>query len=174
MCKSYKTTGRSWLELKTKDVCKSTKIENNCFDMMVGDQPIDAIKFGEETTVLKSMPLVATNDLEDGKVIKGIDIIEDDDSEQFMKVAHIITSSPSSYIEGSGENQSTTMSDIIKAFQDHKVYANLLATDEIISANDLNTTDDPIEGSGEGSGFIIPEYEDNTEHLIKTTTPIYK
>ncbi|CAK1601777.1 unnamed protein product [Parnassius mnemosyne] len=166
--------GRSWLELKTKDVCKSTKIENNYLDMMMGDQPIDAIKVGEETTALKSMPLVATNDLEDGKVIKGIDIIEDDDSEQFMKVGHMVTSSPSTDIEGSGESESTTMSDIIEPIQDHKVYANLLATDEIIPVNNLDTTDDPIEGSGEGSGFIIPEYEDNTEKIIETTTPVYE
>ncbi|CAH2050151.1 unnamed protein product, partial [Iphiclides podalirius] len=164
---------RSWLELKIKDICKSTKTENN-LDMMLGDQPIDAIKVGEETTALKSMPLVAKSDLEDGTVIKGTDLNEDDDSEQFLRVGRFTTSAPSNDIEGSGEGESTTISDIIEPIHNHKFLTNLLATEEVIPADKLHTTDDPIEGSGEGSGFYIPEYEDNTEKLPETTTPLYE
>ncbi|XP_068626948.1 protein windpipe [Battus philenor] len=165
---------QSWLELKTKDICKSAKVENNYLDMMMGDQPIDAIKVGEETTALKSMPLVAMNDLEDGKVIQGTNINEDDDSEQFMKVGHVTTSSPSHEIEGSGEAESTTMSDVIEPMQNNKLYANLFATDEIIPADKLKTTNDPMEGSGEGSGFYASEYEDTTEKILETTTVLYE
>ncbi|XP_013176533.1 PREDICTED: uncharacterized protein LOC106124423 [Papilio xuthus] len=169
-----KLHNRSWLELKTKDICKSAKFENEYLDMMMGDQPIDAVKVGEETTALKSMPLVAINDLEDGKVIHGSEPKEDDDSEQFLKVGHYVTSSPSHDIEGSGEAESTTMSDIIEPVQNQKSYANLLAAEEIIPADNLHTTDDPIEGSGEGSGFYIPESEGTTEKFQETTTPIYE
>ncbi|CAH2102782.1 unnamed protein product [Euphydryas editha] len=162
--------GRSWLELKTKDICKVSKPD--FMDMMMGDQPFDAVRVGEETTALKSMPLVASSDLDDGKIIHNANVVEDDDSLQFMKVGHIASPSPINEIEGSGEAESTTISDIIEPIQERKMFGNLLANEEILPANNVHTTEDPIEGSGEGSGYFIPDYEESTEANVEKTTPI--
>ncbi|XP_026496619.2 protein windpipe [Vanessa tameamea] len=162
--------GRSWLELKTKDICKIAKPD--FMDMMMGDQPIDAVRIGEETTALKSMSLVASSDLDEGKIIHGADLVEDDDSLQFMKVGHFSTPSPINEIEGSGEAESTTISDVIEPVQERKMLGNLFANEEILPAENTHTTDDPMEGSGEGSGFFIPDYEEISEKNVETTTPI--
>lgn len=162
--------GRSWLELKIKDICKVTK--PNFMDMMMGDQPYDAVRVGEETTALKSMPLVASSDLDDGKIIHDTDVADDDDSLQFMKVGRITSPSPINEIEGSGDADSTTMSDIIEPIQERKMFGNLLTSDEILPAVNVHTTEDPIQGSGEGSGYFIPDYEEATETIVEKTTSI--
>ncbi|XP_045492054.1 protein windpipe [Colias croceus] len=167
-----KFVGRSWLELKTKDICKASKLE--FLDMMMGDQPIDAMRVGEETTALKSMPLMAGNDLEDGNIIHGEPVAEDDDSVQFMKVGSFSSSSPISDIEGSGEVESTTISDINEPVQERKVLGNLLASEEILPVNNILTTESPEEGSGEGSGFFGFEYDEQTEKIPETTTPVFE
>ncbi|VVC95517.1 unnamed protein product [Leptidea sinapis] len=165
--------GRSWLKLKTKDVCKSSKLDY--LDMMLGDQPFDAIKVGEETTALKSMPLVASSDLEDGNIIHGADMVEDDDSVQFMKVGRLSSSSPIDNIEGSGEAESTTMSEIIEPAIEHKMYNSLLAKEEVLPVTSIqSTTEDPIEGSGEGSGYFALEYDEITEKPVETTTATFE
>lgn len=162
--------GQSWLELKTKNICKASKID--LLDMPMGDQPMDAVQIGEETSALKSMALVASNDLDDGKIIYGADNIIDDDSSQFIKVGHFSTPSPITEIEGSGEAESTTISDVIEPIEERKVYDSLLANEDILPADNYQTTEDPIEGSGEGSGFgVIPEF-DQTKMIIETTTPV--
>ncbi|XP_049875126.1 protein windpipe [Pectinophora gossypiella] len=163
-----KIKGRSWLELKTKDICKVPKAEIDPLDMMMGDQPIDAERVGEETTALKSMSLVSNNVLEDGNVIQNKNPAEDDDSLQFLKVSKSITVSD---IEGSGDAESTTDAGIIEPIQERKLHADLLATEEILPADNVHTTDDPIEGSGEGSGIGVLDFghEENTE---ETTTPL--
>lgn len=143
-----KVRGKSWLELKIKEICKIPKTETNYLDMMMGDQPVnDAIKVGEETTALKSMPLVASNDLDDGTVIHEATPTEDDDSVQFMKVGRISTPSPLDDMEGSGE--STTISDVMES-----IHADTLSTN-VRESEEIQSTDDPIEGSGEGSGFFL-------------------
>ncbi|XP_072945730.1 protein windpipe [Epargyreus clarus] len=172
-----KLKGRSWLELKTKDICKASKMEINYLDMMMGDQPIDAVRIGKETTALKSMALVASNDLDEGNVIRVADQGEDDDSMQFMKVGRYTTSFP--LIDGSGDAESTTISDVLEPIVERKMYKNILAEESVIPAADIvHTTEDPIEGSGEGSGFgfhgIGDEYDFNTEPAVETTTPIYE
>lgn len=162
----------SWLEIKTKDICKGYKAD--FMDIMMGDQPMDAVQVGEETTALRSMPLVASSDLDDGKVIHGADAEVDDDSSQFIKVGHFAKPSPIQEIEGSGEAESTTISDIMEPIQERKMYNNLLANDEILPADNYQTTEDPGEGSGEGSGFglFVPFENEPTEKVLETTTPI--
>ncbi|KAJ8735401.1 hypothetical protein PYW07_007021 [Mythimna separata] len=155
-----KSKGKSWLELKAKDICKVPKTEPNYMDMMMGDQPIDAVQIGQETTALKSMPLVAKSDLDDGNVIQGSAPVEDDD-QQFMKVGHNSSPSPYSQIEGSGEGgdaEYTTMwTPYMERNMERKDDKGLLAINE---------------GSGEGSGdedlytTIVPAIIDDT-----TTTP---
>ncbi|XP_045780925.1 protein windpipe [Maniola jurtina] len=148
--------GRSWLELKTKDICKVSKPD--FMDMMMGDEPIDAVRIGEESTALKSMPLIAGSDLEDGKVVHGADLGEDDDSLQFMKVGHFLSSSPNE-IEGSGEGEKDKIND--SNFEK--------------SVPNINTNDDLIEGSGEGSGFsgsLNLDFKDQTESIPETTTSL--
>ncbi|XP_063394967.1 protein windpipe [Cydia fagiglandana] len=160
-----KLKGRSWLELKAKDICK-IKIDTDPLDMMMGDQPpVDAVRIGEETTELKSMPLVASSDLDDGNVIHGQPQAEDDDNQQFLKVGHMSTVSHSDYIgtEGSGDVETATDSEIIM----HKHAEDLNA--------EIQTTDDPREGSGEGSGFIPFDSDyDNESTSTSTGTPNYE
>lgn len=169
--------GKSWLELKMKDICKVPKTENNFMDMMMGDQPIDAVQIGEETTALKSMPLVAKSDLEDGNVIQGGAVAEDDDHIQFLKVGHNASPSPYSQIEGSGDGDAEHTTMIISFMEpkmERKLNADLLAADEVMLAVDNEqTTEDPIEGSGEGSGFAAIGF--GSDHLFEeTTTEIYE
>lgn len=149
-----KSKGKSWLELKLKDICKVPKTENNLMDMMMGDQPIDAVQIGAETTKLKSMPLVAKSDLDDGNVIQGSDPVEDDDQIQFLKVGHNSSPSPYSQIEGSGEGDDAEHTTMI-IFMEPKMQK---IHDKGLSAENEQTTVDTIEGSGdenEGSGESI-------------------
>lgn len=150
-----KLQNKSWLELKTKDICKAPKTETNYLDMMMGDQPFDLVQVGEESSALKSMPLVASSDLEDGSVIHPEKVNEDDDSVQFMRVDRKKTTQLSEDIEGSGDFETTTVSNVI------------------------DTTDDTIEGSGyEGSGFdfLVERHnepvETSTTHYELNTGPI--
>ncbi|CAK1544547.1 unnamed protein product [Leptosia nina] len=172
-----KLKGRSWLELKTKDICKASKPDY--LDMMMGDQPLDAMRIGEETSALRSMSLVADNDLEDGSIIHGQELAEDDDSVQFMKVGRLSTSSPITDIEGSGEAESTTLSDVNEPIHERQKMGSLLAAEEILPAN-IPTTEKPldslVEGSGEGSGdgYFAFDYEEQTEKMPETTTPIFE
>ncbi|XP_059048029.1 protein windpipe [Achroia grisella] len=170
-----KVKGRSWLELKTKDVCKIPKSEPNYLDMMMGDQPIDAERIGKETTALKSMPLVASNDLEDGNVIQGDNENDDDDVKQFMKVGHITSQSPLDNIEGSGEAESTTVAGIIVPLEAGKLDSRFFENDEVFPAYTIATTTlDPQEGSGEGSGSgFIPFFEDIIEDTTEAVTPVF-
>lgn len=154
-----KFEGKSWLELKSKDICKVPKTETNFMDMMMGDQPIDAVQIGKETTALKSMPLVAKTDLDDGSVIQGNAPVEDDDHLQFLKVGHNSSPSPYSQIEGSGDGddaEHTTMITFMEPIMHKKIDEGLLAADDFIAADNEQNTEDPYEGSGEtGSGFGI-------------------
>lgn len=173
-----KYRGKSWLELKVKEICKTPKEEINYLDMMMGDQPIDAKQVGEDTNALKSMPLVASSDLEDGNVINGVNRdIEDEDSQLFLKVSKSTTAPSSNNIEGSGEYESTTISDLyLEPRIEPKLNANLMAKDEIIPADDkTQTTDDPIEGSGEGSGLgvLSGDYDFGHDVTEETTTEVY-
>lgn len=172
-----KYKGKSWLKLKTKEICKAPKEQINFLDMMMGDQPIDAQKVGEDTNALKSMPLVASNDLEDGNVIHGVnEDIEDEDSKLFLKVRQSTSPPNLSNIEGSGEYESTTISDIdIEPKIEPKLHANVMAKDEIIPADNIQTTVDPLEGSGEGSGFaILPsDYDFGHDTGEETTTEMF-
>lgn len=166
-----KYTGKSWLELKTKDICKSPKDEIFALDMMMGDQPNDALQVGEDTTALKSMPSAVSNDLNDGNVIVP-SVIEDDDIQQFLKVEHSTSSPSSNDIEGSGEYESTTISEFYiepRIVPQH--HENLMSTDEIIPVDNVQTTEDPLEGSGEGSGFLSSDYDLGTDE--KTTTEAF-
>ncbi|XP_026759025.1 protein windpipe [Galleria mellonella] len=172
-----KLKGRSWLELKTKDICKIPRSEPNYLDMMLGDQPIDAMRIGEETTALKSMPLVASNDLEDGNVIQGGNDVEndDDDVKQFMKVGHSTSQSPLDDIEGSGEAESTTVPVIITPLQDQdrKLDSKMFEDDDIFPANNVpNATSDEGSGEGSGSGFI-PFQIFNEEDTTEAVTPAF-
>ncbi|KAM3967820.1 leucine rich repeat protein windpipe [Aphomia sociella] len=167
--------GRSWLELKTKDICKIPKTEPNYLDMMMGDQPVDAILIGKETTALKSMPLVASNDLEDGKIIQGTNENDDDDVNQFLKVGHSTSPSPLDNIEGSGEVDSSTISDIIVPVE-RKLNFKMLEADEILSADNSPTTADPLDESDQGSGSgFIPFYDDkfSEEDRTEAVTPVF-
>lgn len=158
--------GKSWLELKIKDLCKHTKSKIDYLDMMMGDEPVDAVQIGEESTALKSMSLTASNDLEDGLVIQGKHPVEDDDSQQFLAVGRS-TSSPLNYIEGSGsgDGESTTDFDLLR---DSKY---LSETRQFNTEDDIETTTaDPSEGSGEGSGFYGLLEPDVPDHTEKTTT----
>lgn len=123
-------------------------------DMMMGDQPMDAVKIGAETTKLKSMPLVAKSDLDDGNVIQGTAHVEDDDQLQFLKVGHNSPPSLYSQIEGSGEGDDAEHTTMI-IFMEPKMQR---IHDKGLSAENEQTTGDPIEGSGdeiEGSGESI-------------------
>lgn len=167
-----KLRGRSWLELKSKDICKIHKIEENFMDMMMGDQPIDAVQIGADTTALKSMSQVAGSGLNDGKVIQGNNLVEDDDSLQFMRVGHLTSPAPFNNIEGSGSGdfESTTVSDIyIDSMTATKLGDKPLTSDELLPEEDFQTTADPLEGSGEGSGFILIDFDHNV--FQETTTP---
>lgn len=172
-----KLNGRSWLELKTKDICKNPKTDN-FLDMMMGDQPIDAVQVGEETTALKSLPLVAQNDLEDGKVIQGTATVEDDDHLQFLRVRHSTSPSPFSDSEGSGsgDDEHTTMIIFTEPKIERKFNSELLEAEEILAVDYEQTTTDPMEGSGEGSGFILFGVDTNTElhHEETTTTAVFE
>lgn len=163
-----KYAGRSWLQLKTKEICKLPA--NDDLDMMMGDQPFDVEKIGEDTTALKSMPLISSDVLE-GNVIHPEKSTEDDDNLQFMKVSHTTSPSPLSEIEGSGEEEeSTTMSSVSDADQEQRINANIMATEEVLPVTNTRTTIDHIEGSGEGSGSGIIDYID--EPVVETTTPL--
>ncbi|XP_053613333.1 protein windpipe [Plodia interpunctella] len=167
-----KLKGRSWLELKTKDLCKIPKVETNYLDMMMGDQPLDAVKIGEDTTALKSMPLVAKSDLDDGNVIHNDGTAEDDDSLVFMKVGHA-TPSPEKQIEGSGDDESSTNSEFIVSKREHQLHSSVLVNEDMISAQNVHTTEDPIYGSGDGSGSgdgIILLEDDVIEETTETTS----
>lgn len=169
--------GKSWLELKKKDLCKVPKTKINLSDMMMGDQPLDAVQIGQESTALKSMPLVASSDLEDGNVIQGKNIVEDDDSQQFLIVGHT-TSPPSNLVEGSGfgsgDGESTTVSEfLIVPRHSHKLHENLLNADEVIPVENFQTTDDPLEGSGDSGSGYLPIYYDE-RHDTETTTEVFK
>ncbi|CAG9132430.1 unnamed protein product [Plutella xylostella] len=152
--------GKSWLELKTKSVCNVPKYEHNYLDMMMGDQPVDAVLVGEETTALKSMPLVANSDLEDGNIIQGDQIVEDD-SQQFIRVKKLKYTQTTDEVEGSGDATETTPSqDIVEARHVSSLEAEEKKED---------TTEDTIEGSGfEGSGFGF--YNEELEKPVETTT----
>lgn len=146
--------GRSWLELKTKDICKVSQSKSDFLDMMMGDEPINAVQIGEESNALKSMPLVASSDLEEGKVVHGADLGEDDDNLQFMKVGNKLTPNE---VEGSGEGESENVRN--KAGNSNGDDSN------------LNSNSDLFEGSGEGSGFsgfLNTDFKDD----IETTTLI--
>lgn len=162
-----KLKGRIWLELKTRDICKAPRTEI-IDDMMMGDQPIDPVKVGEDASALQTGS-VATNILEEGNVIKEESPSDDDDSKLFMNVGHYTSPSPIRDIEGSGsgDGESTTISDFIEPQVEQKQRADLLASDDFLPAENTQSTDDPMEGSGEGSGFpMIHDFE------IETTTPV--
>lgn len=160
-----KYAGRSWLQLKTKEICKLS--EKDDLDMMMGDQPFDVEKIGDDTTSLKSMALVSSNVLE-GKVIHLEKSTEDDDNVQFMKVSHTTSPSPLAEFEGSGaEEESTTMSSESDVHQEQRINANIMATEEILLVTNTHSTKEHIEGSGEGSGS---DYDDNP--TVETTTPL--
>lgn len=164
-----KYAGRSWLQLKTKEVC--TVPEKDDLDVMMGDEPFDVEKIGDDTTALKSMALVSSDVLEGTRLEKSM---EDDDSVQFMKVDHHHNTSPSSLseIEGSGaEEESTTMSSVSDVHQEQRINANLMATDQIIPFTNTHSTEDDIYGSGGGSGSGIIEF-DEKESTVETTTPL--
>lgn len=164
-----KYAGRSWLELKTKDICKLSA--NDELDFMMGDQPLDVEKIGEESTALKSMPLVSSDVLE-GNVIHQEKQAEDDDSLQFMKVSRNTSPSTISEIEGSGEeDESTTISSVTDIYQEQRINANIMATEEVIPFTNTHITEDQTEGSGEGSGFSIWSDYDH-EPAVETTTPL--
>lgn len=167
--------GKSWLELKRKDICKAPKTKNDYTDMMMGDQPLDAEQVGKESSALKAMPLVASSDLEDGNVIQGKNAVEDDDSQQFLIVGHN-TSPPLNYIEGSGsgsgDGESTTISDyLIEPKYTPRQHANLLEANKVIQDDNVQTTEDPLEGSGEGSGYVPLDYD--IGHDAETTTEAF-
>lgn len=163
-----KFKGKSWLELKSKDICKVPKTENNFMDMMMGDQPaIDAVQVGEETTALKSMPLVAKSDLDDGNVIQGSAPAEDDDQLQFLKVGHNSSPLPYSQIEGSGDGDDAEHTTMI-TFMKSKMREN---PDEGFTTDNEQTTIDPIEeGSGDPNIFNF-FYEGSGDPDFTTTTP---
>lgn len=166
-----KVRGQSWLELKTKDICK-IPTSGNFMDMMMGDQPIDAVEVGKETDALKSLPLVGKNDLEDGNVIQsGVDV-DDDDHLQFLNVRHTTSSSLFSNVEGSGsgDDEHTTMVTFIEPRMHDKLNLELLESEQMINADIEQTTEDPDEGSGEGSGYIPIVFA----HHEETTTAIYE
>lgn len=161
-----KYAGRSWLQLKTKEICKLSAKDD--LDVMMGDQPFDVEKIGEDTTALKSMALVSGDVLE-GNVIHLEKSTEDDDNLQFMKVSHTTLPSSLSEIEGSGaEEESTTMSSVSDVHQEQRINANLMATEEVLPVTNTHTTDDGFESSGEGSGAV--DYVD--EPTVETTTPL--
>lgn len=169
-----KLKGRSWLELKTKDICKIGKPQDNSFlDEMMGDQPIDAMQIGRETTELKSMPLVALNDLEDGDVLDGASLSQMDDEEEFIK-ADIPKShkSVSKEVESSGDYESTTIADDIIVKNSPVLESKILENEHMLPATEIeHVTENELEGSGEeGSGF---GWIHHNEIEIETTTETY-
>lgn len=178
-----KVKGRSWLELKTKDICKIPKIEPNYLDMMMGDQPMDAVQIGEQSTALKSMPLVAKSDLDDGEVIHNSNTAEDDDSKMFMRVDHSTASPSLDAIEGSGDYETATIPSLIEATVSVRRVADVLKSDDALPVESELNTEDPLEGSGQGSGsgefpLIFADIVDEgnepiTESTVAaTTTPL--
>lgn len=169
-----KFRGRSWLELKTKDICKAPKTDDY-LDMMMGDQPVDAVQVGEDTSALKSLPLVAKNDLEDGAVIQGSAVVEDDDHMQFLKVGRSSPTSSYNDVEGSGsgDDEHTTMVIFTEPKVKSKLNSELLIADDFIPADNEQTTEDPMEGSGEGSGFLPFGFITGSQPE-ETTTAIYE
>ncbi|KAL4716568.1 hypothetical protein ACJJTC_010232 [Scirpophaga incertulas] len=159
-----KVKGVSWLELKIKDICKT---EINYLDMMMGDEPIDAVQVGEQTTALKSMSLVENSDLSVGVVVPD-QISEDDDSHLFMKVDRS-TLAPSEGIEGSGFTETPIISEKVGRKQSFT-----------LNATHQEHEVDLLEGSGQGSGSgesilaIGEEYNDEVTETTEaaTTTPI--
>ncbi|CAH0405512.1 unnamed protein product [Chilo suppressalis] len=165
-----KLKSRSWLELKTKDICKQ-KSEPKYLDMMMGDQPINAIQIGEQASVLKSKSLVSNSDLDVGAVILG-QTSEDDDNNLYMKVDRSRRSTPRfDTIEGSGEFESSTIHDEIEPLQNVKHIAAIMRSDEVIPDNHEHNTEDTLEGSGQGSGSgDIPVFiEDSDESTVTET-----
>lgn len=169
-----KFIGRSWLELKTKEVCKVPKIDS-FMDMMMGDQPIDAVEVGEETSALKPQSQKSEIDLGEGKVIHSSTAPEDDDHLQFLKVGHASSLTPLENIEGSGDEY-TTMIIFTEPKMHQKVNSELLA-EEMIPADPHTTTEDTIEGSGDGSGYWsisrLHDEETTTDVQEETTTVVY-
>ncbi|XP_028164304.1 protein windpipe [Ostrinia furnacalis] len=168
-----KLKGRSWLELKTKDICKIPKSEPNYLDMMMGDQAMDAVQIGEQSTALRSMPLVAPSDLDDGEVIHTSNTAEDDDSKMFLRVDRSTSSSPLDDIEGSGEFDTATVPNIIEPTVSVKHAADILRSDDVLPVENEHNTEDPLEGSGQGSGsgefpLIFGDFIDN-EPITETT-----
>ncbi|KAJ8736522.1 hypothetical protein PYW08_007178 [Mythimna loreyi] len=157
-----KNQGKSWLELKLKDICKVPKPEPNFMDMMLGDQPVDAVQIGKETSALKSLPLVSKNDLEDGNVIQGNVPVEDDD-QQFMKVGSNSSPSPYSQIEGSGDGGDDEYTTMWTPYMETKIQRK---DDKGLST--INEGSGETEGSGDDDLYttIVPIIIDDT-----TTTP---
>lgn len=163
-----KIKGRSWLELKTKDICKTGKLakEVNYLDMMMGDQPnVEEVK--KETQELKYLPLVALNDLEDGEILEDSKNKNDEDYDEkiFIKannVSHI------NEFEGSGNYEVTTVHSIV--VNDDKLLDSKVMESEGILPVEEHLTELTHEGSGEegsGVGWISINAE------IDTTTENY-
>lgn len=165
-----KVRGRIWLELKTRDICKASKIDTN-YDIMMGDQPIDPVQVGDDASSLQATASSTTTSiLDEGNIIKGDSPSDDDDSKIYLNVGnlHYTTSSPIRDIDGSGsgDGEITTLSDFIEPQQKQKLRADL-ENDGFVAADNIHSTDDPLEGSGEGSGFgFLPDLD------RETTTPI--
>ncbi|CAG9796759.1 unnamed protein product [Diatraea saccharalis] len=173
-----KLKSRSWLELKTRDVCKVRKDEPNYLDMMMGDQPIDAVQIGEQTTGLKSMSLVVNSDLDVGTVISG-QTSEDDDTNVYMNVDRSASTPKFDAIEGSGEIESSTIHDVIEPPQNFRNLAAIMKSDEVIPVDHEHNAEDTLEGSGQGSGsgesplIFHEEYDETTEIIgMFSTTPV--
>ncbi|GBP13110.1 Protein windpipe [Eumeta japonica] len=149
---------------------------------MVGDQPVDAIRIGRETTHLKSLPLVASSDLEDGEVVEGTNTLKDDDELTFMKADKKTLKSYHNVLEGSGDVELTTISDVevttvsdVEIRNEQALETAFPETGQFMPVGE-HTTEDPFEeGSGwtlieEGSGTDIPELY-HTEHITTTIPP---
>lgn len=169
-----KLKGKSWLELKMKEICKSPKTNINFLDLMMGDQPIDPAQIVLDTNSLKSASSDGNSDLEEGNVIRGADVVaEDDDSRQFLKVGRSSSPSPLNDFEGSGEAESTTISEFsIEPKIQSKLRANLMEAEGVIPVENIPTTKDPLEGSGEGSG-ALPIFNVDYENEVETTTEAF-
>jgi hypothetical protein len=171
-----KLKGRSWLELKIKDICKVPTTEINYLDMMMGDQPVDAIRVGEQTTALKSMPLTAKSDLDSGLVLPDQNP-EDDDTQLYMRVDRSTVAAVDTF-EGSGYGESSTLPYDIEPKHHPRLSAELLKSDEMLPVDHEHMTEDPLEGSGQGSGSgEIPfldtlDFNDDVTEVTATTTPI--
>lgn len=148
--------GKSWLELKTKDVCKLFKNGNNMLDKMMGDMPINPVQVGEDAAALK------LSSFDDSEILGGAkESLEkksdDDDDLEFIKVNRKDSSNDLKEIEGSGDFEQTSKLSASKSEYEIEVL-----------------TDDPFEGSGyssdfEGSGFGWNE-EETDKAPVETTT----